>query len=141
MSLSYLRSVMVGESKAYGFTIAFWGSGIILVDFLGMPGLTEALLFGFGAVMGFGLLAIFAFRGNLMEESPTNLLVFSSVHYLSALFPVAVSYLIVQYVASTAAAFFLAGMNVSVFYNLLMVVEKMFADKGIAIERKIESFF
>jgi len=140
MSLSYLRSVMVGESKAYGFTIAFWGSGIMLVGSFGMPGLRQALLFGFGAVIGFGVLALLAFKGSRETEKDgnPNLLVFSTVHYLSALIPIAVTFFLTQNFSSVQA-FFLAGMNVSIFYNLLMVVERKLADEGLALEKRIES--
>ncbi len=138
MSLSYLRSVMVGESKAYGFTIAFWGSGIILVDSLGIPDLFGVMMYGFGAVAGFGLLALFAFQGEKgTEDEKTDLLVFSTVHYLAAMAPIAVSYLIAESIASNYA-FFIAGMNVSILYNLLMVVEKKLATEGMMLEKKIE---
>lgn len=140
MSLSYLRSVMVGESKAYGFTIAFWGSGTMLVSLLGLPTLVEALAFGSGAVLGFGVLAIFAFRGaleNVEKQDETELLVFSTIHYISALVPILISYLIGVHMDSWQA-FLLAGMNISIFYNLLMVLEKTLAEEGVKIEKKVE---
>lgn len=139
MSLSYLRSVMAEESKAYGFTIAFWGSGIMLVEYLGIPDLTKALLFGMGAVIGFGILALFAFKGERQAETEEeNLLVFSTVHYLSALVPIAITYLIANSI-NGGYAFFLAGMNVSILYNLLMVVERKLADEGLVLEKKMEN--
>ena len=138
MSFSYLRSVMVGESKAYGFTIAFWGSGTLLVSLKGMPSLTEALMFGFGSVLGFGILAVFAFKGvrETAKEEEVELLVLSTIHYIAALVPVVISYGIGLYIENSLA-FLLAGMNISIFYNLLMAVEKAVAEQALEIEKKI----
>ncbi len=137
MRQDLLRSILVGESRAYGFTIAFWGSGMLLVNYLGTPTVVEVLLYGLGAVMGFGLLSILAFRTALgnPEYSDGDFLVLSMVHYLAALAPVIVSYGIIQ--LWPGYAFFLSGASVSLFYNLLMLTEERISEEARYLERKL----
>lgn len=130
MRASFLRETLVEESRAYGFTISFWGSGALLTKALGLPTLLQALGLGFGAVTGFAAL-LMVFRNPLREADPENsrFPVLSMVHYIAALIPVAVTFLITQKIDG-ATAFFLAGLNVSIFYNLGMMVEEMLAVKA-----------
>lgn len=124
MAEDYLRSMLAGESRAYGFTIAFWGSGALLINEFGAPDITLALSYGFGAVLGFGLLALATFRSRNAESSDQALLVLSTMHYLSALMPMVFTHLAIQQGLSTELTFLIAGMSVSVLYNLLAVIEE-----------------
>jgi hypothetical protein len=123
---NYLQSLLAGESRAYGFTIAFWGSGAMLIKANGLPTIDLALLYGLGAVVGFGVLAVAAFGRTSKEvdyESP-SFLVLGMVHYLAALVPVYLTYLVTLTSAPVEADFFLSGLIVSITYNVLAVLEE-----------------
>ena len=126
----YLQAVLAGESRAYGFTIAFWGSGALLINGFGVPNFIEAMSYGLGAVTGFGLLALIAFRSTLttVEESEITPVVMSMIHYLASLIPIIVASVIVENVESSVTAFFLAGCSVSMIYNMLSVLEEDIAE-------------
>ena len=127
---NHLRSLLAGESRAYGFTIAFWGSGAILINSFGTPNFIEAVSYGAGAITGFGILALLAFRGisKDLESSQGAALVLSSIHYLAALLPLTASQLIVENISGASTAFFLSGLSVSVIYNSLSVLEEDIAE-------------
>jgi len=130
---NHLQSMLAGESRAYGFTIAFWGSGALLINEFGAPDLMLALSFGFGAVLGFGALALSAFRGNKAQSNHQALLVLSTVHYLSSLVPMIVTSILVRLNIPAELTFLLAGMSVSLLYNLLSILEETIAEKVIKI--------
>lgn len=137
MKRSSLRSTLAQESRAYGFTIAFWGSGAILIGSLGLPTVTEAFLYGFGAVLGFGFLAIWAYSkafGSVEEEKSEDLLVLSMVHFLAPVIPVFVTVLVTRLPENWA--FFSAGAVVSIGYNLGMIVEEYLYEEA----EKLEDF-
>jgi len=123
---NYLQSLLAGESRAYGFTIAFWGSGAMLINTHGVPGLTLALMYGLGAITGFGVLAVAAFGQSVKEVEYENpgYIVLGMVHYLAALIPVYLSYLINSGPFTASLDFFLCGMAVSTVYNILAVLEE-----------------
>jgi hypothetical protein len=137
MRKDFLRSMLAQESRAYGFTLAFWGSGALLIDNFGMPLLNEILLYTGGAIAGFGFLTLLAFRQafSTVENEETQYLVFSMVHFLSALAPILITSYLVQLRA--AYAFFLAGLSVSVVYNLMMLVEDRLSRHAMRLERKL----
>lgn len=139
MAENFLRSILAGESRAYGFTIAFWGSGALLINHFGLPGLGEALSYGFGAVTGFGILALIAFRyafGPVDYEEP-RYLVFSMIHYTAALLPVLFTGIIARNLSSPVMAFFLSGLSVSITYNLAMLLERTIGEEA----RQLEDVF
>lgn len=127
---SYLKGLLAGESRAYGFTIAFWGSGSILINQFGVPNFVQAVSYGSGAITGFALLAIIAFKSTLttIKNVKTESLVLSTIHYLAALIPLVVSKIIVDNTPNIALAFFLAGASVSIVYNSLSILEEDIAE-------------
>ncbi|MDY6774215.1 MAG: hypothetical protein SVS85_03360 [Candidatus Nanohaloarchaea archaeon] len=137
MTVDYLRSVLADESKAYGFTIAFWGSGTLLITQFGLPGIENVLLYALGAITGFGLISLLAFRSVLkhVKLMRPNFLVASMVHYLAALTPILVTYSLLG--LGESYAFFLSGASVSVVYNLLILAEELFFEEIRAIEEKL----
>ena len=136
---TYLRSLLVGESKAYGFTIAFWGSGAMLINQHGIPNLTEALSFGFGAVLGFGILTIIAFQGafNHPKSTESEYLVLSTIHYIAALLPIIATSLIASNI-SGLPSFLLAGASVSLIFNSSMLIENYLSKELYTIEKKTQ---
>ncbi len=140
MRKDLLRAILVSESRAYGFTIAFWGSGILLIDRYGMPGLPEILSYGIGAVLGFGLLTLWAYRGTFktVESQDTQYLVFGMVHYLAAIAPVLATYFLSS-LEPSILGFALSGAAVSIFYNLAMLVEEFISEEARMLEKKMDS--
>ena len=128
-SHNFLRSALANESRAYGFTIAFWGSGAILVAEHGLPSLTEALSYGGGAVIGFGLLTLLAYHRALGEPDyqENKIAILGMVHYLSALLPI----LLAAYFAKIGSpwSFGLTGLSTSVAYNFGMLVEEALSER------------
>lgn len=136
MKQDFLRATLAQESRAYGFTIAFWGSGAILIDALGLPTITQAFLYGFGAVLGFGLLAIWAYSNALdsIENSDQEeLLVLSMVHFLAPAIPVIVTIFVTELPENWS--FFTAGAVVSIGYNLGMMVEEYLYEEAEKLEQ------
>lgn len=43
MNRVFMRNLLIAESFAYGFTIAFWDSGHFLIDQYGLPLWTSAI--------------------------------------------------------------------------------------------------
>lgn len=117
--------MLIDESRAYGFTIAFWGSGTVLVNAFGAPNMIEALTYGFGAVVGFALLAITTFDEptRTVNRKEPQFPILATIHYLASLLPIVISGLLVK-LAPALTAFFLSGMTVSVMYNLLALLEE-----------------
>jgi hypothetical protein len=121
--------MLASESRAYGFTIAFWGSGTMLINSHGLPGLEQALLYGFGAVLGFGALSVLTFRGTeKIDYDRPDIAVLGMVHYLAALVPIALSSLITSLSIAVWVQFFLSGFLVSSVYNILAVLEEGLAE-------------
>jgi hypothetical protein len=130
MRRNYLQALLAGESRAYGFTIAFWGSGAMLIKAHGVPGVENALAYGLGAVLGFGILSIAAFGQAYREveyEKPTYA-VLGMIHYIAALVPIYLSYLIVSGPLGASMEFLLSGFAVSTVYNVLAVLEEDIAE-------------
>jgi len=120
--------MLAGESRAYGFTIAFWGSGALLINEFGAPNIFMALSFGFGAVLGFGILTLSAFNSGRAESSDEAILLLSTIHYLSALIPMIVTHGLIQLETASEPTFLLAGLSVSMLYNLLALLEEDIAE-------------
>lgn len=137
MYRDFLRSTLEKESRAYGFTIAFWGSGAMLIAEQGLPTLTEALSYGGGAVIGFGLLTLLAYRRALGKPEYENdgVMILGMVHYLSALVPIVLA----VYFAEMASpwSFVFAGAFTSIAYNLGMLVEEALSKKAEKLEKRL----
>jgi len=137
MDKDFLRSTLEKESRAYGFTIAFWGSGAILIGEHGLPSLTEALSYGGGAVLGFGLLTLVAYQRALGKPEYENdkVMILGMVHYIAALVPIVLA----TYFAKIASpwSFLLTGASATIAYNLGMLVEESLSEKAERLEKRI----
>ncbi|WP_153550790.1 hypothetical protein [Candidatus Nanohalobium constans] len=102
----------------------------MLIGQYGMPDFIQAAAYGAGAVTGFGLLALIAFKNTFsaIEDTKSTMVVLSMMHYLAALIPLMISKVIVENVSVPAYGFFMAGMSVSVVYNALSVLEEDIAE-------------
>lgn len=144
-----LRSVLAQESRAYGFTLAFWGSGALLIGSYGLPSLAEILLYTVGALIGFGFMTVLAFKDafTTVETKEPEYLVFSMVHYMAALLPILVAHLLTQLkyasflpfmgLDSAFFAFLLSGIGISTVYNLSIPVEDRLSRKALKLEKRL----
>lgn len=116
--------MLAGESRAYGFTIGFWGSGAVLIHNFGVPGVFNAMMYGLGAVTGFGVLALTIFGPtSQVKRADSQYLSLASIHYLASLAPMLVAGLLARTLPA-APAFFIGGLSVSLVYNLLSLFEE-----------------
>jgi hypothetical protein len=140
MNGSFLREVLTGESRAYGFTIAFWGSGQALAYHAASIAPANVFSYGVGAVTGFSIMAYFAFREALRpaEYEDSQYMVMSMMHYLAALLPIALAYTYGNYMSGNAL-FFATGASVSLVYNIAMVMEELFSEEARTIEENLMS--
>ncbi len=137
MDNGFLRSNLANESRAYGFTIAFWGSGALLIKAHDLPTLLEALSYGTGAILGFGIMVLWAYQRTLgsADYEENDLLVFSMLHFVGSLLPVALTYFIAQ--LPSPQAFLIAGAVVSVGYNFGMLVEEVLSEEAVKLEERL----
>ncbi len=79
--------VTVGSSAGpYGYTLATWSAGAVLMSTHGIPSVLDILTFLAGAVVGFGLIGILAFGGlekHFDEDHGDAPLVWGSFHLFS----------------------------------------------------------
>ncbi|MDY6789520.1 MAG: hypothetical protein SVV03_06190 [Candidatus Nanohaloarchaea archaeon] len=140
--LEPLRKNLTEESKAYGYTLSVWGSGALLLNFYSFDVL-NILLYILGAVAGFALLALLAFKGffsNVETKRPENFIVASMVHIFAAFGNVFLSWailLLLQGALSPLWAFFIIGVHVSFSYNALLLLEEFLSEYIVAIEARI----
>lgn len=112
-----MRGLLVEESFAYGFTIAFWGSGLLLINQYGLLDTIGLLDYAVGAITGFGLLAVVTFGGavNAVEAAePPTYFVLAGIHYLAGLVPIGLKHLLGALALGKALTLFLTGLLVSV---------------------------
>jgi hypothetical protein len=135
MRADFLRSTLIEESRAYGFTLAFWGSGALLIQHYGPPNLEQVIMYVGGALLGFGLLTMWAFREaftTATAEDP-EYLVLSMVHFVSAIVPILVTFMVL---GIGDFAFLISGFSVATIYNILMVAEERMSRKALQLEKK-----
>lgn len=125
MTQKFLKSMLAEESRAYGFTISFWGSGAVLVNSFGTPDTVLALMYGLGAVTGFGILAVNSFGGvtEEVEREDSTYMALGTIHYLASLVPIVIAGFIASHL-NAFSAFFIGGLSVSLIYNLLALLEE-----------------
>ena len=125
-----LEANLVSESEAYGYTLTIWGSGAMLIHSFEVPGTERAMAYVAGALVGFGALAVAAFRGltteAAVEESPSSL-VASSVHIVATGGALGVVHLFLLLTSGGPpfVVFFSVGALATIAYNLLLLVEQL----------------
>jgi hypothetical protein len=60
MVRSGFASVIAASSAPYGYTIAIWSSGAVLLDSHGKPSVGQVFMFAAGALLGFAALGLLA---------------------------------------------------------------------------------
>jgi len=131
MNREFMRGLLLEESFAYGFTITFWGSGLLLINEYGLLHTRGILLYAIGAITGFGLLAVITFEGAVdtveMDKTPTYF-VLAAIHYLSALVPIGITHFLLEAPLGRGSTLFLTGAVVSIFYNVFIAFEEIISE-------------
>ncbi|MFB6082826.1 MAG: hypothetical protein ABEJ94_01110 [Halorientalis sp.] len=131
MNRDFMRGLIVEESFAYGFTIAFWGTGLLLINEFSLLHTVGILKYAVGTVTGFGLLAVTTFGGavdTVENQSTPQYHILAGIHYLAALVPIGAAHLIVAAPLGTGLTLFLTGSVVSVGYNISAAVEELVSE-------------
>lgn len=127
MNRTFMRNLLVEESFAYGFTIAFWGSGLLLIEEFGLLHTVSILAYATGTITGFGLLSLATF-GSPAEavdaDASPEYHVLAAVHYLAALVPIGITHYVIAAPLGKYATLFLAGGLVAVCYNVFAALEE-----------------
>lgn len=134
-----MRNLLVEESFAYGFTIAFWGSGLLLINEFGLLHTIGLLEYAVGAISGFGLLAVATFGGavdTVDVDDPPSYFVLAGIHYFSGIVPIVVTHFLLFVALSKGITLFLAGALVSILYNLFAALEEVISEKVRAAEQR-----
>lgn len=120
---------LVAESKAYGYTLAIWGAGALLIHKFGTPDSLEIGLYVGGALAAIALLTAVAFRGILAEHERDNqgVAAASMVHILATGGNLVVSYVLVLIVERIGlpepVSFVLVGFQTTCLYNVFLLCE------------------
>lgn len=139
MNRAFFRTLLVEESFAYGFAIAFWGSGVLLINAYGLPHTPGVFAYAVGAITGFGLLAVASFGGAFVTVSPDRspqYVVLAGIHYLASLVPIAFTHLLLAASLGRMPSLFAAGAGVSVLYNVAAAVEEAVSEVVRRYERR-----
>ncbi len=133
-----LREKITKESHAYGYTLTVWASGALLLTGDFNISHTSILMYIFGAVIGFLVLAVIAFKELLAEIEPDDnkLIVVSMVHLLAALGTVYIAHLFTK-VLSGYTAFFVIGVNATFTFNIFLLLEDYFSEMLLYLESRI----
>lgn len=123
---------LVAESEAYGYTLTIWAGAEIVIHQYGTPTLAQIFLYVIGALCGFAVLAVIAFPHLLTDREPArkhHLIAASMIHILGTLGSLILNYALIHaakgYGISGAAAFVLAGVQLTLSYNLLILCERV----------------
>lgn len=117
--------IAVGTSAApYGYTLATWTTGAVLVHARGLPDTLDALLFMVGAVLGFAFVGALAF-GGLRAHYVTRkreAVLWGSLHFPSVGLAIGAAWL-VSYAVPNVLAWPLGAFSSTVAYLLVMGLE------------------
>jgi hypothetical protein len=100
-----LRETVVASAFPYGYTLTIWTSGAVLSHARGLPTTADAFLFMGGALIGFALVAMIAFR-ELHSHRVRRIEIFSlweAFHLLSIGLAIGVAAIVAHFVHSMAA--------------------------------------
>jgi hypothetical protein len=120
---------LVAESKAYGYTLAIWGAGALLIHEFGTPDALEVGLYIGGALAAIAVLTAVAFGGVLTEHERDGqqVVAASMVHILATGGNLVVSYALVVLVERIGfpepVPFVLVGFQTTCLYNVFLLFE------------------
>lgn len=100
-----LRATVAASTAPYGYTLTIWTSGAVLSHARGIPDTVEALLFLFGAVAAFALIAV-ATVSRMPERfvpTPAHSAIWGGLHFVSVGLAIGAASAIAHLVRSTGA--------------------------------------
>lgn len=120
-----LRAVIGTSAGPYGFTLATWTTGAVLIGARGIPSALAAVAFMCGAVSGFAAVGALAFGGvskHFDQESGEARLIWGSFHFFSVGGAIGAAALVARYVEGFVA-WPLAGFLFTSVYLLVLGAE------------------
>lgn len=139
--MKQLRDNITEESIAYGYTLAIWGSGALLLNsFQTNP--IDIISFVTGGVTGYAILALIAFRGLVKEvkvEKDEDFIVSSMIHTFASLGTVIVNYLIITSGSNIGQplTYFVVGANTTFLYNIMLMAESYISQDVFRLEERL----
>lgn len=121
----HIRRVLIGEAKAYGFTLLISGSILFLIRRDGNPEPLEVFFFALGAIAAFAIITLFSFghfhrpHAIYVEEQAVP---WSIIHLLSVLGGLVVAYL-ASIISPRTIAFGAVPFLATLVFNLLLGLE------------------
>lgn len=126
-----LRSAVGSSAAPYGFTLAVWTTGAVIIDARGLPSSLNALAFAAGAVLAFALVGFLAFgdlTGENGEQQPKTSL-WGNFHFLSVGLAIGAAVIITN-ILNTDLVWLLGSFASTACYLLALGAEFTVADGG-----------
>ncbi len=116
-----LRAAVGSSAGPYGYTLATWTTGAVLMNARGVPDTVAALTFMAGAVLGFAFVGVLAFGGltKHVDREQGQALLWGSFHFFSVGLAIGAAALVVYYVQSFIAWPLAAILSTSVYLLVL----------------------
>lgn len=116
-----LRAAVGSSAGPYGYTLATWTTGAVLMNARGVPDTVAALTFMAGAVLGFAFVSVLAFGGltKHVDREQGQALLWGSFHFFSVGLAIGAAALVVYYVQSFIAWPLAAFLSTSVYLLVL----------------------
>jgi hypothetical protein len=127
-----LRTTLGSSAAPYGYTLATWTAGAVLIHDGGFPDAFAALSFMFEAVLGFAFVGALAFGGltrHFDSEHGEAPLMWGSFHFLSVAVAIGAAVLVTYLIESFVLAWPLGGFLYTSAYLLTAGAESTIAYK------------
>jgi hypothetical protein len=135
-----LRKAVGTSAGPYGYTLTIWTSGAVLIHNRGVPDTLEAILFAFGAVLGFAVIGALAFRRTavLRVRATSHPVLWGSFHFIPVAASIGAAGLVARFVDG-AAAFPLAGFCATAIYLTCVAAQITFFEEQVFEEVEAEA--
>lgn len=135
-----LRKAVGASAGPYGYTLTIWTSGAVLIHNRGVPDTLEAILFAFGAVLGFALVGALAFRRTVVVRirATSHPVLWGSFHFIPVAASIGAAGLVAHFVEGTAA-FPLAGFLATSIYLLCVAAQITFFEEQVFEDLEAEA--
>jgi hypothetical protein len=116
-----LRAAVGSSAGPYGYTLATWTTGAVLMNARGVPDTVAALAFMAGAVLGFAFVGVLAFGGltKHFDRERGQALLWGSFHFFSVGLAIGTAALVAYYVQSFIAWPLAAFLSTTVYFLIL----------------------
>ncbi len=136
-----LRKAVGASAGPYGYTLAVWTTGAVLIHARGVPTTLKALLFMFGAVAAFAVIGALAFRVNpaIRATAVSHPVLWGSFHFVPVATSIGAASLVAHFVQG-AAAWPLAGFTATSIYLTFVAAQITFFEEQVfeELEHEVE---